>query len=181
MRVLIACEFSGIVRQAFAARGHDALSCDLLPSEQPGPHYQGDVFDLLGQSWDLMIAFPPCTYLCNSGARWWKGRRQEQYDALAFVQTLLMAPIQRIALENPEGFISTAIRKPNQIIHPWQYGHCEEKKTCLWLKNLPHLQPTKLMWPREQRCWRMGESKRRQQERSRTYNGVAEAMSIQWS
>lgn len=180
MRVLIACEFSGIVRDAFRALGHDALSCDLLPSERPVPHYQGDVRDLLTDQWDLMIAHPPCTYLANSGARWWAQRQQEQAEALDFVRCLLAAPIPRIALENPEGKIGSAIRHHDQLIHPWEYGEEEEKKTCLWLKGLPLLQPTKLMARREQRCWRMGESKRRSQERSRSYPGIAKAMAQQW-
>ena len=180
MRILIACEFSGVCREAFQARGHDVLSCDLLPSEQPGPHYQGNVRDVLGDGWDMLIAFPPCTYLCNSGARWWAQRQQEQADALTFVRYLLNAPIPRIALENPEGRISTVIRKPDQLIHPWEYGEEEEKKTCLWLKALPLLQPTRLMSRRDQRVWRMGQSKRRTQERSRTYAGIAAAMAHQW-
>ena len=181
MRVLIACEFSGVVRQAFAALGHDAWSCDLLPSEQAGHHIQGDVMTVLEDSWDLMIAHPPCTYLCNSGARWWAQRQPEQAAALTFVQTLLDAPIPRIALENPQGCISTRLRKASQMIHPWEYGEPYEKQTCLWLKNLPLLQATKLMWPREQRCWRMGQSVRRAQERARTYAGIAAAMAQQWS
>ena len=180
MRILVACEFSGVCREAFRARGHDAISCDLLPSEQPGPHSQGDVRDILGQDWDLLIAFPPCTYLCNSGARWWAQRQQEQAEALAFVRLLLNASIPCIALENPEGRISTAIRTPNQLIHPWEYGHEEEKKTCLWLKGLPLLQPTQLMAKREQRVWRMSESKARSRNRSRTYPGIAQAMAQQW-
>ena len=181
MRILVACEFSGIVREAFRARGHESLSCDLLPSERPGPHYQGDVLDLLGQAWDMLIAFPPCTYLCNSGARWWAQRQPEQQDALMFVRLLLNAPIPYIALENPVGKISTALRRPDQIIHPWEYGEEEEKKTCLWLKGLPLLQPTKLMAHREQRCWRLGQSKDRSRERSRSYPGIAAAMAAQWA
>ena len=181
MRVLVGCEMSGRVREAFAALGHDAWSCDLLPSEQPGQHYQGDVLTLLHERWDLALFFPPCTYLANSGARWWAQRQPEQQAALTFVRTLLEASIPRIALENPEGYISTAIRKPDQIIHPWEYGEPEEKKTCLWLKNLPLLQPTKLAWPREQKCWRMGQSKQRSQDRARTYLGIAAAMAAQWS
>ena len=180
LRVLIACEFSGIVREAFAAHGHDAWSCDLLPSEQPGQHYQRDVRELLGKPWDLMIAFPPCTYLCNSGARWWKDRQREQQEALAFVRLLLDAPMPRVCVENPEGRISTAIRKPDQYIHPWEYGHGEEKKTGLWLKNLPLLQPTQLMAERVQRVWRMGQTRHRSQDRSRTYPRIAAAMSQQW-
>jgi hypothetical protein len=180
MRVLIGCEFSGVVREAFRVRGHDAWSCDLLPSEQPGPHMEGDVRALLADGWDLALFFPPCTYLANSGARWWAARQVEQQEALAFVRCLLDAPIPRIALENPEGKIGSAIRTHDQLIHPWEYGEEEEKKTCLWLKNLPYLQPTKLMAKREQKVWRMGASKRRAQDRSRTYPGIAEAMAAQW-
>lgn len=179
-RVLVGCEFSGVVRQAFAALGHDAWSCDLEPSEMPGNHYQGDVRDILANDWDLMICHPPCTYLCVSGARWWPQRQEEQRDALAFVQLLLDAPIQRIALENPKGKISSAIRKADQMIHPWEYGEPEAKETCLWLKNLPLLQPTCLAWPREQRIHRMGPGKHRSRERSRTYLGIANAMAQQW-
>lgn len=180
MDILIACEFSGIVREAFRAQGHNAWSCDLLPSEQPGQHIQGDVLEILSQGWDLMIAHPPCTYLCNSGARWWGGRQREQAEALAFVRTLLCAPIPHIALENPEGRISSVLRKPDQYIQPWQYGEEATKKTGLWLVNLPLLQPTKLMAHRPQHVWRMGESKHRSRERSRTYPGIATAMAQQW-
>lgn len=180
MRVLVGCEMSGRVREAFRALGHDAWSCDLLPSEQPGPHIQGDVLDILHDGWAMALFFPPCTFLCNSGARWHSGTPQ-QAEALAFVRLLLDAPIPRICLENPEGRISTAIRKPDQLIHPWEYGEEEEKKTCLWLKNLPLLQPTKLMATREQKVWRMGQSKDRSLNRSRTYPGIANAMSQQWS
>lgn len=181
LRVLIACEFSGIVRDAFAALGHEAWSCDLEPSERPGNHIQGDVRTVLDGGWTLMIAHPPCTYLANSGARWWKNRQQEQADALAFVRCLLDAPIPHICLENPEGKIGSAIRRHDQLIHPWEYEHEEEKKTCLWLKNLPLLQPTKLMARREQRCWRRGQSKGRARERSRTYPGIARAMADQYT
>lgn len=139
MRVLIACEFSGIVRDAFTANGHDAISCDLLPTELPGKHYHGDVRDILGDSWDLMIACPPCTHLAVSGARWFKKKQKEQTEALEFVRLLLNAPIPRIALENPVSIISSRIRKPDQIIQPWMFGDSYPKKTCLWLKNLPPL------------------------------------------
>ena len=139
MRVLIACEYSGAVRDAFRARGHDALSCDLLPSEAPGPHYQGDVRDILGDGWDLMIAHPPCTHLAVSGARWFKDKAQEQAEALDFVRLLLGAPIARIALENPVSVISSRIRKPDQVIQPWQFGHEATKTTCLWLKGIEFL------------------------------------------
>ena len=139
MRVLVACEFSGVVREAFAARGHIAWSCDLLPTEQRGNHYQGDVRDILDDRWNLLIAHPPCTHLAVSGARWFRYKQQEQQEALEFVRLLLDAPIEKIALENPVSVISTHIRKSDQIIHPWQFGHGETKKTCLWLKNLPQL------------------------------------------
>lgn len=180
MRILIACEFSGIVREAFRARGHDAVSCDIIPSEIPGPHYHGDVISLLGQSWDMMIAFPPCTYLCASGARWWNARTAQQCVALAFVKRLLDAPIHRIALENPIGRISTAIRRPDQIIHPWQHGHGETKATCLWLKNLAPLQPTHIVPGRVSRIHRMPQNSQRSRERSRTFPGIAAAMALQW-
>jgi hypothetical protein len=180
MRVLVACEFSGVCRDAFLARGHDAWSCDLEPSEQPGPHIQGDVLDVLSADWELMLAFPPCTHLSNSGARWWRQKQMEQRHALAFVQLLLEAPIPRIAMENPEGCIGSRIRHHDQLIHPWEYGHEEEKKTCLWLKNLPYLQPTKLMVIREQKVWRMGQSRNRARDRSRTYPGIAAAFAAQW-
>ena len=147
MKALVACEFSGIVRDAFLRRGYDAMSCDLLPSEAPGPHYQGDVRDILNNGWDLMIAHPPCTHLAASGARWFKDKQTEQAEALEFVRLLLDAPIERIALENPIGVISTHIRKPDQIIQPWQFGHGETKATCLWLKNLPALTPTDVVTP----------------------------------
>lgn len=146
MRVLVACEFSGTVRDAFVASGHEAMSCDLLPTESPGNHYQGDVRDVIGDSWDLMIAHPPCTYLCSSGLHWNKrtpGRESMTLEALEFVRTLMDAPIGRIAIENPVGRISTAIRKPDQTIQPWQFGHDASKATCLWLKNLPKLKTTK--------------------------------------
>lgn len=148
MRVLVACEFSGTVRDAFIAAGHTAMSCDLLPTEAPGPHYQGDVRDVLWDRWDLMIAHPPCTYLCSSGLHWNKrvpGRDHQTLEALEFVRLLLGAPIPYIALENPIGCISSAIRKPDQIIQPWMFGHDASKATCLWLKNLPSLKPTKII------------------------------------
>lgn len=138
MKVLIACEYSGAVRDAFIARGHEATSCDLLPTERPGPHYQGDVRDVIGNGWDLMIAHPPCTHLAVSGARWFAEKQTEQAAALDFVRWLLAAPIQRIALENPISIISSRIRKPDQIIQPWQFGHGETKATCLWLKGSPN-------------------------------------------
>ncbi len=180
MRVLVACEYSGAVRDAFCARGHDAMSCDLLPTDAPGPHYQGDVRDVMGQGWDLMIAHPPCTHLAVSGARWFKDKLQEQADALAFVRLLMDAPIQRIAIENPISIISSRIRKPDQIIQPWQFGHGETKATCLWLKNLPPLTPTNIVDGREARVHRMAPSPTRWKERSKTYAGIAAAMAHQW-
>jgi len=181
MRVLVACEFSGIVRDAFIARGHDAISCDLLPSERPGPHYQADVFDVLRRaSFDALLAFPPCTYLTVAGARWWKGREKEQAEALEFVQALMDAPVERIAIENPIGIISTAIRKPEQIIQPWQFSHGEVKATCLWLKNLPKLQPTEIVEGRVPRVHHASPGPDRWKERSRTLQGIADAMAEQW-
>ena len=179
-RVLVACEFSGAVRDAFLAEGHDALSCDLLPSETSGPHYQGDVRDVLGDGWDMMIAFPPCTHLAASGARWFSEKRQQQAEAIEFVRMLLSAPIPRIALENPVGIISTHIRRPDQVVQPWMFGHGETKATCLWLKGLPLLDPTNIVNGREQRVWRMPPSSHRAMDRSRTYPGIAEAMARQW-
>lgn len=180
MRVLVACEFSGRVRDAFRDRGHDAWSCDLLPTDAAGPHYQTDVRDVIGQQWDLMVAHPPCTHLAVSGARWWKGKRQEQADALDFVRFLMAAPIDRIAIENPISIISTAIRKPDQIIQPWQYGHGETKATCLWLKNLPPLTPTDTVPGRAAVVHRMPPGPDRWKLRSLTYPGIAAAMTEQW-
>jgi hypothetical protein len=184
MKVLVACEFSGIVRDAFIARGHDAVSCDVLPSERPGPHFPGDVRDILDGlvwgPWDLMIAHPPCTFLAVSGARWFAQRREAQAEALEFVRLLLDAPIQRIALENPISVISSAIRKPDQIIQPWQFGHGETKATCLWLKGLPRLEPTNVVDGRDARVHRMAPGPERWRERSRTFPGIAAAMADQW-
>jgi site-specific DNA-cytosine methylase len=180
MKVLIACEFSGIVREAFNARGHDAWSCDLLPTEIFGNHIQGDVLEILGDGWDLMIAHPPCTHLASSGARWFKDKFEEQQKALVFVQFLMIAPINKIAIENPIGVISTRITKPSQIIQPWMFGHGETKATCLWLKNLPKLVPTDIVEGREQRIWRLPPSENRWKERSRTFPGIAKAMAEQW-
>ena len=182
-RVLVACEYSGRVRDAFASRGWHALSCDFEPTEVPGEHYQGDVGDLLSQPWDLLIAFPPCTYLCSSGMHWTtRGLRDPQLteDALVFVRMLMDAPIERIAVENPIGCISTRIRKPDQIIQPWMFGHGETKATCLWLKGLKKLEPENVVEGRENRIWRMPPSKTRWKERSRTYEGIAFAMANQW-
>ena len=181
MKVLVACEFSGIVRDAFAARGHDAWSCDLLPSERPGNHIQGDVLEILDHGWDLMIAHPPCTHLAVSGARWFKDKKREQFYALYFVGKLMNAPaIDKIAVENPVSIISTHIRKPDQIIQPWQFGHGETKATCLWLTNLPKLIPTDIVDGREQRVFRTPPSPNRWKERSRTFPGIAKAMAEQW-
>lgn len=181
MRVLVACEYSGVVRDAFRKRGHDAWSCDLLPSESfTLYHYQDDVRKILDQKWDLMIAHPPCTHLAVSGARWFKDKLKEQAEGLDFVRLLLDAPVPRIALENPISIISSRIRKPDQIIQPWQYGHGETKATCLWLKNLPRLQPTNIVEGREARVHKMPPSPDRWKERSRTYTGIAEAMATQW-
>jgi site-specific DNA-cytosine methylase len=181
VRVLVACEYSGIVREAFASRGHSAWSADLLPTEIPSPlHYQGDVRHFLRGGWDLLIAHPPCTHLAVSGARWFKDKREEQKDALAFVQELMDAPIPRICIENPISIISTRIRKPDQIIQPWQFGHGETKATCLWLKGLPALHPTNIVEGREHRVHTMAPSPDRWKERSRTYQGIADAMAEQW-
>ena len=178
--VLVACEYSGIVRDAFIAAGHDAMSCDLLPTEKPGPHHQGDVRDVLGAGWDLMLAFPPCTHLAVSGARWFKDKAVEQAEALAFVRLLLDAPIERIALENPVSIISSHIRKPTHTIQPWQFGHGEVKRTCLWLKNLPPLEPTDIVAGRVARVHLMPPGPNRWKERSRTFTGIAQAMADQW-
>ena len=181
MRVLIACEFSGIVREAFRRRGHDAWSCDLILSDGDNTnHHHGDVRNHLNSGWDLMIAHPPCTHLAVSGARWFKQKQKEQAAALDFVRVLLDAPITRIALENPIGIISTRIRKPDQIIQPWQFGHGETKATCLWLKNLPNLEPTDIVEGREARIHKMPPSKDRGRLRSITYQGIANAMAEQW-
>lgn len=180
MKVLVACEFSGIVRDAFRARGHDAWSCDLLPSETPGPHILGDVRHVLGEGWDLMIAHPPCTHLAVSGARWFKDKQAEQESALEFVRLLLDAPIPAIALENPISIISSRIRKPDQIIQPWMFGHGETKATCLWLKNLPPLVATALVPGRQPRVHHASPGPNRWKERSRTLSGIAKAMAEQW-
>ena len=180
MKVLIACEYSGRVRDAFRALGHDAMSCDLLPTDAEGPHHQGDVTELLHMGWDLMIAHPPCTHLAVSGSRWFKGKVKEQAEALVFVQTLMDAPIAKIAIENPISVISSRIRKPDQIIQPWQFGHGETKATCLWLKGLPKLTPTNVVEGREARVHRMPPGPNRWKERSRTFEGVAHAMAAQW-
>jgi site-specific DNA-cytosine methylase len=184
MRLLVACEYSGRVRQAFRKLGHDAISCDLLPSEDNSPfHFQFDVFELLAtQEFDMMIAHPPCTHLSVSGARHFAAKQASgvQQEALEFVQRLMDAPIKRIAIENPISIISSRIRKPDQIIQPWQFGHGETKATCLWLKGLPLLTPTKIVDGRENRVHRMPPGPDRWKERSRTYHGIADAMASQW-
>lgn len=183
MRVLVACEFSGIVRDAFAARGHDAWSCDLLPTERPGQHIQADVRTLRVKfdhaAWDMLIAFPPCTYLCSSGARWWAEHQHEQSLAIRFVEWLWSLPMHK-AIENPIGCLSTRWMKPNQIIHPWQFGHGETKATCLWLDRLPPLRPTKIVDGRQARVHMTPQRKDRWKDRSRTLPGIAEAMAEQW-
>lgn len=195
MRVLVACEYSGRVRDAFIAAGHDAMSCDLLPTDAAGPHYQGDVLDIISDGWDLMVAHPPCTYLSVSGMHWTtRGLRDPQLteDALDFVRKLLDAPIEMIALENPVSVISSRIRKPDQIINPYEFGHDASKKTCLWLKNLPKLASTNLIEPRiinGRKRWgnqtdsgqnKLAPSDDRWKIRSETYKGIAEAMANQW-
>ena len=197
MRVLVGCEFSGTVREAFRRKGHNAWSCDLLPAEDGSLfHLQCDVLDVLDGlpvepspldpvrkvPWDLAIFHPPCTHLAVSGAKWFARKRADgsQQAALDFVRRLLDAPIPRIALENPVSIISSAIRKPDQIIQPWMFGHPETKATCLWLKNLPILSATDVVSGREQRVWRMPPSPNRWKERSRTFKGIAEAMADQW-
>lgn len=181
MKVLVACEFSGAVREEFKKLGHDAWSCDLLDTEIPGNHIKGNVLDILNDGWDIMVAHPPCTYLAVSGARWFKDRMDKQAEALDFVRALMNAPIEKIAIENPISVISTKIRKPDQIIQPWQFGHPETKSTCLWLKNLPLLKPTNIVSGRENRIHKMPPSVNRGKERSRTYKGIAQAIAAQWS
>ncbi|MEP6828087.1 MAG: hypothetical protein ABJA10_08430 [Aestuariivirga sp.] len=181
MRVLVACEYSGVVRRAFREQGHSAWSCDLLPSEDDSYlHHKGDVRDLLNLGWDLMIAHPPCTHLAVSGARWFKDKGDLPAKALDFVRLLMAAPIERIAIENPISIISSKIRKPDQIIQPWQFGHGETKATCLWLKNLPKLVPTNFVDGRLARVHQMPPSPDRWKERSRTFFGIAAAMANQW-
>lgn len=195
MKVLVACESSGAVRDAFSRLGHDAMSCDLLPSESPGNHYQGSVFDLDLSQFDLMIAHPPCTYLSVSGMHWTsRGLRDPQLteDALDFVRRLMDSPIDKIAIENPVSVISSRIRKPDQTIQPYQFGHDASKRTCLWLKGLPPLMPTKNIPPRivnGKPRWanqtdsgqnKLPPSKDRWKKRSITYQGIADAMAAQW-
>jgi hypothetical protein len=179
MRVLIACEFSGIVREAFKTKGHDAWSCDLLPTEIPGNHFQMPI-QAVGLHWDLLIAFPPCTHLAVSGARWFKNKLNEQMAAIEFFMWLSHDQTYKIAIENPVGIMSTVYRKPDQIIQPWQFGHGEIKATCLWLKNLPKLIPTNIVSGRTARVHRATPGPDRWKERSRTLPGIAEAMADQW-
>jgi hypothetical protein len=197
LRVLIGCEFSGIVRDAFRARGHDAWSCDLKPTERPGPHFQCDLFDVIGRGWDLLIAHPPCTHLSLSGARWcvdhwvknkrrgdwwWDGteKRRQRAEAVEFFRRVLNAPIPRVCVENPMSVASTLVEPFTQEIQPWQFGHGEQKTTWLWLRNLPPLVPTNIVAGREQTCWKMTPDKDRGAKRSVTYPGVANAMADQW-
>lgn len=190
MRVLIACEYSGTVRDAFSDFGHDAISCDLLPSEKPGQHYQGDVRDILHDGFDLMIAHPPCTHLAVSGARWFKDKQEDQRLALDFVRLLMDAPIPKIAIENPVSIISSRIRKPDQIIQPYYYGHEATKTTCLWLKGLPLLKPTHIVDKGPRHVTKSGKSlpswynlppsADRWKIRSATFPGIAQAMASQW-
>lgn len=182
MKILIACEYSGRVRDAFIAAGHDAMSCDLLPTESPGPHYQGDVADILGDGWDMMIAHPPCTHLAVSGARHFAAKRADgrQQEAVNFFMMLARAPIPRIAIENPVCIMSTVWRRPDQIIQPWQFGHGETKATCLWLKNLPPLLPTDIVAGRVDRIHKLPPSADRWKLRSTTYSGIATGMAAQW-
>lgn len=183
MRILVACEFSGVVRDAFRRKGHDVWSCDILPTESKGNHYQCDVVDLIeiiDTNWDLMIAHPPCTHLAVSGARWFKDKKYEQQDAIDFFMKLANANIPKICIENPVGIMSTIWRKPDQYIQPWQFGHGETKKTGLWLKNLFLLKPTDIVNGRENRIHRMPPSKDRGKLRSIFYKGIADAMADQW-
>ena len=181
MKVLVACEYSGRVRDAFIAQGHDAISCDLLPTDSPGPHYQGDVTDILNNGFDLMVAHPPCTHLAVSGSRHFWRKKKEQKEALDFVRLLMNAPIKRWCIENPVSVISSCIRPPDQIIQPWQYGHGECKSTCLWLKNLPKLKATNIVAGREQRIHMVPPGPDRWKIRSTTYLGIAKAMALQWN
>lgn len=179
-KVLVACEFTGIVRNALLKRGINATSCDLLLSETKGAHIQDDVLRRLDDGWTTMIAFPPCTHLAVSGARWFKSKLKEQQKALDFVRKLMDANIERICVENPISILSTRIRKPDQIIQPWMFGHGETKATCLWLKNLPKLKPTNVVEGREPKTWKHPPSPDRWKNRSRTFQGIADAMAEQW-
>lgn len=191
MRVLVACEYSGTVRDEFTRLGHEAISCDILPTESPGLHYQGDVFDILDDGFDLMIGHPPCTHLANSGARWWHLKAEQQAEAIEFFIRLMQAPIKHIALENPVGILSTAYRKPDQIVQPYWFGDEATKTTCLWLKNLPLLAPTDMVGKGARTVLSSGrslpewynlpQSKDRAKKRSKTFQGFARAMAQQWS
>jgi hypothetical protein len=186
MKVLVACEYSGRVRDAFIALGHEAMSCDLLPTDSPGPHYQGDVFDIIDQGWDLMIAHPPCTYLCNSGVSWLhrqEGRWDKMREGAEFFKKLMEVDIPQIAIENPimhKYAVEIIGRRQDQLVQPWQFGHGETKATCFWLKNLEPLTPTDIVDGREQRLHKLPPSKDRWKLRSTTYQGIADAMATQW-
>ena len=198
MKVLIACEYSGAVRDEFIKLGHDAISCDLLPTDKPGPHYEGDVFDIIYKSWDLMVAFPPCTHLALSGAQWFPKKIQDgrQQAAIDFVKKLMLAPIDKIAIENPMGVIPNYIRPYDQVIQPYEFGDPYQKTTCLWLKNLPKLKPTNIVGQGEFYKWIDKKGKKKRQPlwymkalidkdtaktRSETFPGIAKAMANQWS
>jgi hypothetical protein len=193
MKVLIACEYSGRVRDAFTKLGHDAMSCDILETESPGKHYKGDVRDVLGGGWDMMVAHPPCTYLTVSANKWYKdqserksgtlvgqARRDAREEAIFFFMLLMTSNVSKIAIENPIGVLSSRYRKPDQVIQPWQFGHGETKATCLWLKNLPKLESTNVVDGREQRLHLLPPSRDRAKIRSKTYQGIADAMAMQW-
>jgi len=182
MKILVACEFSGIVRDAFIKKGHYAMSGDLLPTELPGLHYQGDIMDIINDDWDMILAFPPCTHLCSSGARWWPEKKKDgrQQSAIDFFMIFANHPCKKKLIENPVGIMSTVYRKPDQIVQPWQFGHGEVKTTCLWLYGLPEMQATNIVSGREQKCWRMPESINRAKNRSITYQGFADAMANQF-
>jgi hypothetical protein len=193
MKVLIACEYSGRVRDAFTKLGHDAMSCDILETESPGKHYKGDVRDVIGGGWDMMVAHPPCTYLTVSANKWYKdqperksgtlvgqARRDAREEAIFFFMLLMTSNISKIAIENPIGVLSSRYRKPDQVIQPWQFGHGETKATCLWLKNLPKLESTNVVDGREQRLHLLPPSIDRAKIRSKTYQGIADAMAMQW-
>lgn len=185
MKVLVACEESQAVTIELRKLGHEAFSCDIEPCSGGHPewHIEGDVFDVINECWDMMIAFPPCTDLAVSGARWFKEKRADgrQQRSIAFFMALVNAPIEKIAIENPIGIMSTLHRKPNQIIQPWQYGHGETKATCFWLKGIDNLEPTDIVEGREQKIWKMPPSQDRAKLRSKTYPGIAKAMAEQWA
>ena len=183
MKILVACERFGRVRDAFLRRGHDAISCDIYPTEKPGPHIEGDVQQWLDEGWDMILAFPNCTHLAVSGARWFAEKRKDgrQHNAIAFFMRLADAPCDKICIENPVGIMSTKWRKPDQIIQPWQFGHGETKATCLWLKNIPLLRPSNIVEGRAPKIHYMAPSKDRGIKRSITYQGIADAMADQWS